>query len=154
MKLLLRFQFYEEGDLIEVLRHRTRALKWAVDEMVFPEIASRAKGTPRLALRLLQSARRCARAEGETAITEQHLLHACALEQIDSMGLGPTEQRYLEILTNGATRLNIIASMLGLPSRTVSDVTEPFLVRACLIIKDDQGRRQLTQKGMDHVSNS
>jgi Holliday junction DNA helicase RuvB len=154
MKLLLRFQFYEEGDLIEVLRHRTRALKWTVDEMVFPEIASRAKGTPRLALRLLQSARRCARADGDNTITVAHLQRACGLEQIDTLGLGPTETKYLDILTNGATRLNVIASMLGLPSRTVAEVTEPFLVRFGLIIKDDQGRRQLTQKGMDHVSNS
>jgi Holliday junction DNA helicase RuvB len=153
MKLLLRFQFYEEVDLIEVLRHRSRALKWCVDDAVFPEIAKRAKGTPRLALRLLQSARRCSRAEGDNTITLGHLRRACALEQIDSMGLGPTETKYLDILTNGATRLNVIASMLGLPSRTVSQVTEPFLVRAGLIIKDDQGRRQLTQQGMDHCCN-
>ena len=43
--------------------------------------------------------------------------------------------------------------MLGLPSRTVSEVTEPFLLRSGLIIKDDQGRRQLTQKGLDHCRN-
>ena len=153
MKLLLRFQFYEEADLIEVLRHRSKALRWIVDDVVFPEIAKRAKGTPRLALRLLQSARRCSRAEGDNTITVLHLRRACALEQIDNLGLGPTETRYLEILTNGATRLNVLASMLGLPSRTVSEVTEPFLMRAGLIIKDDQGRRQLTQKGMDHCRN-
>lgn len=152
MKLLLRFQFYEESELVEVLRHRSRALRWTVDDIVLPEIAKRAKGTPRLALHLLQSARRCARAEGETVITLQHLLRATALEQIDDLGLGPTEQRFLKILTNGATRLNIIASMLGLPSRTVSEVTEPFLVRAGLVVKDDQGRRQLTQAGFDHLS--
>jgi Holliday junction DNA helicase RuvB len=75
------------------------------------------------------------------------------LEQIDELGLGPTETKYLEILTNGATRLNVLASMLGLPSRTVSEVTEPFLMRVGLIIKDDQGRRTLTQKGLDHVRN-
>jgi len=150
MKLLLRFQFYEEVDLIEVLRHRSKALRWTVGDVVLPEIAKRAKGTPRLALRLLQSARRCARAEGDNTISLEHLHRACALEQIDGLGLGPTERKYLAILTNGATRLNVLASMLGLPSRTVSEVTEPFLVRAGLIIKDDQGRRQLTQKGMDH----
>jgi Holliday junction DNA helicase RuvB len=153
MKLMLRFQFYEEVDLIEVLRHRSKALRWIVDEAVFPEIAKRAKGTPRLALRLLQSARRCSRAEGDNTITLEHLQRACSLEQIDSLGMGPTETKYLDILTNGATRLNILASMLGLPSRTVSQVTEPFLVRAGLIIKDDQGRRTLTQKGMDHCRN-
>jgi len=153
MKLLLRFQFYEEADLIEVLRHRSKALRWTVGDAVLPEIAKRAKGTPRLALRLLQSARRCARAEGNNSITIEHLHQACCLENIDQLGLGQTEQRYLEILTNGATRLNVLASMLGLPSRTVSEVTEPFLVRSGLIIKDDQGRRQLTQKGMDHCRN-
>ena len=57
MKLLLRFEFYSESELIEVLRHRSRALRWTVEETVFPEITKRAKGTPRLALRLLQSAR-------------------------------------------------------------------------------------------------
>ena len=150
MKLLLRFDFYAESELVEVLRHRSKALRWSVDELVFTEIPKRAKGTPRLALRLLQSARRCARAEGETTITLLHLHRACGLEQIDNLGLGPTETKYLEILTGGATRLNVLASMLGLPSRTVSEVTEPFLVRAGLIIKDDQGRRQLTQFGFDH----
>jgi Holliday junction DNA helicase RuvB len=43
--------------------------------------------------------------------------------------------------------------MLGLPSRTVAEVTEPFLIRSGLIIKDDQGRRQLTAQGREHVSN-
>jgi Holliday junction DNA helicase RuvB len=150
MKLLLRFDFYSEPELVEVLRHRSKALRWSVDEVVFTEIPKRAKGTPRLALRLLQSARRCARAEGETTITLDHFHRACGLERIDNLGLGPTETKYLQILTNGATRLNVLASMLGLPSRTVSEVTEPFLVRAGLIIKDDQGRRQLTQFGFDH----
>jgi Holliday junction DNA helicase RuvB len=153
MKLLLRFQFYEEAELVEVLRHRSKALRWTVDDTVLPKIAKRAKGTPRLALRLLQSARRCARADGDNTITIAHLHRACALEKIDNLGLGPTETKYLDILTNGATRLNVLASCLGLPSRTVSEVTEPFLVRTGLIIKDDQGRRTLTQKGMDHVSN-
>ena len=73
MKLLLRFDFYSESELVEVLRHRSRALRWTVDETVFPEIAKRAKGTPRLALRLLQAARRCSRAEGESTITSLHL---------------------------------------------------------------------------------
>ena len=46
------------------------------------------------------------------------------------------------------------AAMLGLPRRTVSEVTEQFLQRAGLIVKDDQGRRQLTAKGRDHLSAS
>lgn len=154
MKLILRFQFYTKEELTILLRQRSRALNWSVDEGVFAQVAQRARGTPRLALRLLQSARRVCRAEGERAITLSHLERACGLEQIDSLGLGPTEQAYLRILAEGDTRLNVIASRLGLPPRTVSQVTEPFLIRSGMVIKDDNGRRQLTAVGREHLLNS
>ena len=56
------------------------------------------------------------------------------------------------MLAEGASRLNVMASMLGLPTRTVAQVVEPFLLRSSLIAKDDQGRRELTAKGRNHVS--
>jgi Holliday junction DNA helicase RuvB len=152
MKLLLRFEFYAVEELTEIVRHRCRALHWTVDERVFPLIAERSRGTPRLSLRLLQSCRRVCRAEGESGITVGHLERACLLEQIDSLGLGPSEKQYLRLLAEGASRLNVLASMLGLPARTVSQVTEPFLLRAGLIVKDDQGRRQLTAKAREHLA--
>jgi holliday junction DNA helicase RuvB len=151
MKLLLRFEFYTPEELTEILRHRSRALGWKLDEQVFPLIARRSRGTPRLALRLLQACRRVCRSEGEKAITLAHLERACELEQIDQLGLGPTEQQYLRILAEGDSRLNVIASRIGLPARTVSQVTEPFLLRAGLVTKDDQGRRQLTAAGREQL---
>jgi Holliday junction DNA helicase RuvB len=154
MRLVLRFDFYGAGDLVELLRQRTRALRWTVDDMVLDPIAHRSRGTPRLALRLLQSCRRVCRSEGEEAITLGHLERACELERIDCLGLGPTDQQYLRILAEGASRLNVIASRLGLPSRTVAEVTEPFLIRAGLVTKDDGGRRQLTAEGREHLSQS
>ena len=153
MRLVLRFQFYSEQELAELVRLRSIGLRWPLDAEVLPEIAKRSRGTPRLALRLLQSCRRVCRSLGEHTITLEHLHRACVLEQTDEIGLGPTEQQYLNILGNGATRLNVLASMLGLPTKTVSDVVESFLLRSGLIVKDDQGRRQLTQKGMDHCRN-
>jgi Holliday junction DNA helicase RuvB len=153
MKLVLRFEFYGVEDLAILVRQRSQALRWQVDGELFALIAQRARGTPRLALRLLQSARRVARASGETTITLQHLERACLLEGIDSLGLGPTEQQYVRILADGASRLNILASRLGLPARTVSEVTEPFLLRAGLIFKDHQGLRELSAPGREHVSN-
>src|SRR5262245_30495592 len=77
MKLVLRFQFYAEEELTILLQQRSRALNWSVDESVFPHVAQRARGTPRLALRLLQSARRVCRAGGERTITLAHLKRAC-----------------------------------------------------------------------------
>jgi holliday junction DNA helicase RuvB len=150
MRLVLRFQFYQPEDLAQIVRHRTRALGWEVEESVLPQIAQRSRGTPRLALRLLQAARRVARAGGESVVTVAHLERACQLEQIDDLGLGPTEQQYLGILLEGPTRLNMLASRLGLPTRTVAEVTEPFLIRAGLVVKDDQGKRQLSAEGRVH----
>jgi holliday junction DNA helicase RuvB len=154
MKLTLRFEFYSPEDLVELLRQRCRGLGWSVDDKVYQPIAQRSRGTPRLALRLLQSCRRVCRAEGEDCITPDHLVRACLLEGIDPLGLGPTEQHYLRILAEGDSRLNVIASNLGLPPRTVSEVSEPFLIRSGLMMKDDQGRRLLTAEGRDHLSRS
>jgi Holliday junction DNA helicase RuvB len=154
MRLVLRFQFYPEAELAEVLRDRSRALRWPVDEVVLPQIAIRSRGTPRLALRLLQACRRVCRAEGECGITPAHLGRACLLEQIDPLGLGPVDQQYLTVLAEGTSRLNVVASRLGLHSRTVAEVIEPYLIRVGLVVKDDQGRRQLTAHGREHLSRS
>ena len=107
-----------------------------------------------MALRLLQACRRVCRAEGQTTLTLHHLRTACELERLDELGLGPTERKYLLALAEGATRLNVLASMLALPARTLSAVIEPFLLRAGLIYKDDDGRRQMTALGKDHAMKS
>ena len=71
MRLVLRFDFYTTDELTILLRQRSRALEWEVDEEVLPLVAQRSRGTPRLALRLLQSARRVSRAEGATVVTRR-----------------------------------------------------------------------------------
>ncbi|MEI7684847.1 MAG: AAA family ATPase [Planctomycetota bacterium] len=152
MKLLLRFQFYAPDELATIVRHRSNALGWQTHDEVLSLIARRSRGTPRLALRLLQSCRRVCRAEGEESITKRHLDRACQLEQIDGLGMGHSEQKYVSILGEGPCRLNVIASRLGLPARTVSQVIEPFLIRSGMVGKDDQGRRILTAFGHEHLS--
>jgi len=153
MKLVLRFEFYSEEELTQILHHRCRGLGWNVEEEVFAQIARRGRGTPRIALRLLQSSHRVARSLGETTITDRHLAKALELEQTNNpLGLDPTEQAYLRILAAGPTRLNVVASILNLPARTISDVTESYLVRAGLVVKDTNSIRQLTQKGHEFLS--
>jgi Holliday junction DNA helicase RuvB len=151
MKMVLRYEFYSDEELQQVAQNRCNALGWNVDGEVFPQIAQRSRGVPRLALRLLQSSRRVARSVGESTITMEHLERACGMEQIDALGLGPSEQSYLRILTNGPTRLNVISTMLGLPTRTVSQVVEALLIRAGLVTKDKNGLRELTVEGREHV---
>ena len=139
---------------MQMVRHRCKALDWEIDEAVLPLIAQRSRGIPRFALKMLQSCRRVARSQGEHSITLGHWKQACHLEQIDGLGLGPLERQYLSILADGPTRLNVVASILGLPTRTVAEVTEQFLIRSGLIDKDKSGMRQLTAKGLEHVRNN
>ena len=154
MRLVLQFQFYTPEELTKIIAQRAKALQWHLDESLPPLIAQRGRGTPRLALRLLQACHRVCRSEGQDKITRDHLRQACELEHLDNLGLGPVEQRYLKTLAEGANRLNVVASMLGLPARTVSAVVEPFLLRAGLVVKDDGGRRQISQAGREHLSQS
>ena len=150
-KLHLELSFLSQSDLVTVVERRCRALSWDIESQVLPEIAKRARGVPRLALRLTASARRVSRADGRSLITVADLQRACELEQLDTLGLGPLEQKYLRLLMEGPKRVNVLASMLGVPAKTLSTVTEPFLLRAELITKDDASRRQLSPEGRRHV---
>ena len=152
MRLTLRFDYYSEDDLCRVVDLRARALGWDLDPRVLPMIAARGKGTPRIALKWMQAAYRCCRAAGENAVSVEHLLHACRLEGCDSLGLGVLEQKYLRLLVDGPRRVNLLASALGLPTKTLTSVQEPFLIRAGLIDKDEASRRVLTPKGREHLS--
>lgn len=155
MKLTLRFDYYQAHELAELCRQRAKALKWEVEPAVFALIAARSKGTPRLAIRLLEGCYRTARAEGSDSIICLHLLRTCELEGLDEHGLDQTEQKYLRLLAqaNGKpVRLSVISSILGLPNQTITSVTEKFLLRAGLVIRCENGRA-LTERGAEYADN-
>lgn len=151
-KLVLRMDFYTTDDLVQILTMRTKALGWNCEEEVIKLMALRGKQTPRIALRLLESCFRTAKAYNSDIIKKEHAIMTFELEGLDCLGCDQAEQQYLQILheTHGqATRLNVIASRLGLPSRTIAGL-EQYLVRQNLITKNDSGRN-LTKKGYQHV---
>ena len=73
------------------------------------------------------------------------------MEGLDDLGLDVTERRYLRILSEGTSKLNVIASRLGEVRSNVDAVIEPPLLRLGLITKDDNGQRQLTALGREHL---
>ena len=152
-KLVLEFEFYSEQELETLLRIRSKQIGLDVEEMVFSMIAQRGKGTPRIALRLLESTRMVACSENAEVITLEHFNKTCALEGIDNIGLTGSEIKYLKILyeNNYQARLNVIASRLGLHPRHVSKIIEQFLIRQGLVTKNNSVR-VLTQYGFSHLS--
>ena len=154
MKLVLRFDYYSTAELTEVLRQRARSLHWNIADEALLLIASRGRGTPRIAIRLMESCRRVARSEGETNILPTHVQRACGLEGIDHVGLDRQEIHLLRILNDAArpVRLNVLSSKLGLDSRTIANVFERYLLRQGLIQRTAEGR-VITPAGMEHLRN-
>lgn len=151
-RMILRFQHYTEEDLRMIAKQRASALGWEVVDDVFVEAAKRGRGTPRLVLRLLNASQRTARSEGADTITMEHFRKTCVLEAVDCRGLDVNEQRYLTLLLDGPLRVNVIASKMGLPRKTLQDVIEgDYLLRSGLIEKDDVSRRVLTADGLAHA---
>ncbi len=152
MKMICQLRRYEAADIARILRQRSQQLDWEVEQDVLDAVAVRSFGTPRLALRLLDSIRRSGRAEGDSAITTAHANHAFELEQVDTLGLDADSRSYLDILATNrrSTRLNVIASRLGQPPEAVSRVIEPNLLWLGLIERNDRGR-SLTPKGVEHL---
>ncbi|WP_166831583.1 AAA family ATPase [Thalassoroseus pseudoceratinae] len=152
-RLVLHLDFYDEIQLAKIVQQRCHALRWEYDPELLPEIAKCARQTPRIAIRLLGAARRVAVAQGANRVEVGHLLYACRIERISSRGLDNFQQKYLRLLGTSSQRLNVLASMLGVTSAKVVTATiEPFLLRSAFVVKTDNGLRQLSQAGRDHLA--
>ena len=151
-KLVLDYQFYSEKEIEAMLRTRVQQLRWVVEDSVFSPIAQRGKGVPRTALRLLESVKMLASSLNEEVVRADHFQRTCQIESIDPKGLTGNEVKYLKILyeNDGSTRLNIIASRLGLHPKHVSMIIEQFLIRDGLVTKNNS-IRVLTQDGLNHL---
>jgi Holliday junction DNA helicase RuvB len=152
-KIVLRLEHYSEAELMELIRQRAKRLRWPINDEAIKGIASRGRGTPRLAIRLLEASRRTARAENETDITAKHIVRMCQTEGFDSLGLDCIERKYLELLRSGQgpVRLNMMVTQLALPRQTIERVIESELIRLGLVTKTDEGR-MLTAAGAKHLS--
>lgn len=151
-RMILRFQHFSEGELRLIAKQRATALGWQVVDEVFDEAAKRGRGTPRLVLRLLNASQRTARSEGAGSVTMDHFRKTVLMEAVDRKGLDINEQRYLQILLEGPQRVNVIASKMGLPRKTVQEVIEgDYLLRSSMVAKTEDSRRVLTPEGLRHA---
>jgi Holliday junction DNA helicase RuvB len=152
-KLLIPFSWYDVEDLCTIVTQRATMMAIDIDSTVAEAIAARAKQTPRLAIRLLESCHRYARSRNDHRIEMDHFTATVELERIDSLGLSRDERRYLSLLAekNGEpVRLITAESALGLHRRTLQTVIEPYLIRAGLCERLPTGRA-ITAKGLRHL---
>jgi len=150
-KILLRLTHYSDEEMTLLIRQRAKRLGWVIDEASVGELAKRSRGVPRLAVRLLDAAKRVASSESSDIIEAAHVCRMLEMEGIDALGFDLTEQKYLHLLRQhqGPVRLNVIATHLGVPRQTIEMLERDF-IRLGLTDKTEQGR-VLTAAGIEHV---
>ena len=151
-RIQLRLTHYSDEEMFQLIRQRAKRLGWAIEEDAVRHLSSKSRGVARLGVRLLESAKRSASAEGTDLITMNHVQRMCQIEQIDALGLDAIEQQYLQILRDGEgpVRLNVIATQMGLPRQSI-EMFESDFIRLGLVSKSEKGRI-LTAKGIRHLT--
>ena len=149
-----RLDYYTPAELGVIVGRSARILGVEIDDQGAAEIASRSRGTPRLANRLLKRVRDYAQVKREGMITWEVAAEALEFFEIDSMGLDTMDVRILTALCSTfrgrPVGLTTVASAVSEDPSTLEDVYEPYLLQRGLIVRTPQGR-QATLAAFDHL---
>ena len=146
--------FYTNEQLQQVISRSAAILEVGIDEDASIEIARRSRGTPRIANQLLRRVRDFAQVKAGGRITRKVSIDALELEGIDSLGLNPLDNRFLNVIIDfykgGPVGVEAIAATLQEEAETLIDVVEPYLLKAGLLVRTSSGRRA-TESSYRHL---
>jgi len=136
--------FYEPGELDQIVLRSARLLDVTVEAAGTAEIASRSRGTPRIANRLLRRVRDFAQVRADGVVTRPVARAALELYEVDESGLDRLDLAVLDALCNrfdgGPVGISTLAVAVGEERETVEEVAEPFLVRMGFLARTPRGR--------------
>ena len=139
-----RLDFYTKDELESIIRRSARILAIEIHDNAVSEIARRARGTPRIANRLLRRVRDYAQVRAQGDATVEVTRQALAMLDIDEIGLEPIDRRLLETLIKkfkgGPVGLDTIAMSLSEEPETIEDVHEPYLMQIGFMARTSRGR--------------
>ena len=146
--------FYTTDELAEIVRRNAGKLQVPIEQAAADEIASRSRGTPRLANNRLRWVRDYATSRAGGNITLSVAREALAMQGVDTLGLDPQDRKYLETIARvfggGPVGVEAAAHTMNLTADTLIDEVEPYLLRSELIVRSPRGRR-LTATGFEHL---
>jgi Holliday junction DNA helicase RuvB len=139
-----RLDFYRPEDLIRIIERSARILGIACEADGAYEMARRARGTPRIANRLLRRVRDFAQVRGNGTVTRQAVLDGLALLEVDEAGFDKMDRAILLTLIDkfagGPVGLDTLAAAVGEERGTIEDVYEPFLIQEGYLNRTPRGR--------------
>lgn len=152
--VIFRLELYTPEELCEIVRRSSGILNIEIDPKGALQIASRSRGTPRIANRLLKRARDFAQVLGNGVITEENAKMALDRLEIDPIGLDSIDRLLLtsmiKFYNGGPVGLETIAAAIGEESVTIEDVYEPYLMQIGFLSRTPRGRT-VTPAGYAHL---
>lgn len=149
-----RLDYYAPSDLENILARSARILGVSLQPDGSREIATRARGTPRIANRLLRRIRDFAEVDGEQVVSRKVAADALKRLEVDALGLDSMDRRILLTILDkfggGPVGLDTVAMVVGEQSETVEDVYEPFLMQEGFLQRTPRGR-VATAKAWRHL---
>ena len=149
-------EFYTPEALHEILRENAKRLNLETEDAALWEISRRARGTPRIANRLLRRVRDYAAVEAKGKLTLSVTKDSLKLEGIDALGLDAQDRAFLstilQVYEGGPVGIDAIAATMGEERDTLEDVIEPFLLqmKPAMLTRTRQGRRA-TENAAKHL---
>jgi len=140
----VRLNFYTVGELEQIVRRGARILGMPLSDDGATEIARRARGTPRIAGRLLRRVRDFATVAGAAEIDRRLADDALSRLEVDALGLDQLDRRYLDMIARnfggGPVGIETIAAGLSEPRDAIEDIIEPYLIQQGFIQRTPRGR--------------
>lgn len=148
------FEFYTQEELTTIVLRSADILNVAIEKEGAEEIARRARGTPRIANRLLRRVRDYAQVRADGVVTREVAIRALQMLEIDALGLDQFDRRLLtaivEKFDGGPVGLETLAAMLGEERDTIEDLYEPYLMQLGFLNRTSRGRA-VTKAACEHL---
>ncbi len=150
----MRLELYKPAELATIVKRSAGILDVPIDEDGAMEIASRSRGTPRIANRLLKRVRDYSQVMSDGRINLDIARQALDMLEIDELGLDKTDRHLLETIirfyNGGPVGLEALAATIGEEATTLEDVCEPYLLQIGFLARTLRGR-MVTQLGYEHL---
>jgi holliday junction DNA helicase RuvB len=150
----VRLNFYSEAELEQIVNRGARVLGLSITSDGANEIARRARGTPRIAGRLLRRVRDFAHVDGAKSIDRKAADRALRELDVDALGLDAMDRRYLSTIAlsygGGPVGVDTMAAALSEPRDAIEDIIEPFLIQKGMVQRTPRGRL-LTSHAFKHL---
>lgn len=150
----LHFDFYNHHELSEIVENNSKKLNITLDKAALYLIAACARGTPRIANRILRRVRDFALVKGESKISEESVKKSLSLMEIDSYGLDRMDRKILQVIEDyykgGPVGIETLCATLAEDRTTIEDVYEPYLLKEGFLLRTPRGR-EISQKSKEHL---